>query len=66
MDEEGVYYIVEQTPVVSGEDLVDAQQALVDSKAKLVATSTYAAGVYGSLADALSQSIALDTKGLNP
>ncbi|MES2539858.1 MAG: protein translocase subunit SecD [Pseudomonadota bacterium] len=25
MDEEGVYYIVEQTPVVSGEDLVDAQ-----------------------------------------
>ncbi|MFP5479786.1 MAG: protein translocase subunit SecD [Alphaproteobacteria bacterium] len=25
MDEEGVYYIVEETPVVSGEDLVDAQ-----------------------------------------
>jgi preprotein translocase subunit SecD len=25
MDEEGVYYIVEQTPVVSGEELVDAQ-----------------------------------------
>ena len=25
MDEEGVFYIVEQTPVVSGEDLVDAQ-----------------------------------------
>lgn len=25
MDEEGIYYIVEQTPVVSGEDLVDAQ-----------------------------------------
>jgi preprotein translocase subunit SecD len=25
LDEEGVYYIVEQTPVVSGEDLVDAQ-----------------------------------------
>lgn len=25
MDEAGVYYIVEQTPVVSGEDLVDAQ-----------------------------------------
>ncbi len=27
MDEEGVYYILEQTPVVSGEDLVDAQPA---------------------------------------
>jgi preprotein translocase subunit SecD len=25
MDEEGLYYIVEQTPVVSGEELVDAQ-----------------------------------------
>lgn len=25
MDEEGVYYIVEETPVVSGEELVDAQ-----------------------------------------
>jgi preprotein translocase subunit SecD len=25
MDEDGVYYIVEQTPVVSGEELVDAQ-----------------------------------------
>jgi preprotein translocase subunit SecD len=25
MDDEGVYYIVEQTPVVSGEELVDAQ-----------------------------------------
>jgi len=25
MDEQGVYYIVEETPVVSGEDLVDAQ-----------------------------------------
>jgi preprotein translocase subunit SecD len=25
LDEEGVYYIVEETPVVSGEDLVDAQ-----------------------------------------
>jgi preprotein translocase subunit SecD len=25
MDEQGVYYIIEQTPVVSGEDLVDAQ-----------------------------------------
>lgn len=25
LDEEGVFYIVEQTPVVSGEDLVDAQ-----------------------------------------
>lgn len=52
--------------VLAAQDLVDAQQALVDSRAKLVATSTYAAGVYGSLADALSQSIALDTKGLNP
>jgi preprotein translocase subunit SecD len=27
MDEEGVFYIVERTPVVSGEDLVDAQPA---------------------------------------
>ena len=27
LDEEGVFYIVEQTPVVSGEDLVDAQPA---------------------------------------
>ncbi|MBD3763702.1 MAG: protein translocase subunit SecD [Rhodobacterales bacterium] len=27
MDESGIYYIVEQTPVVSGEDLVDAQPA---------------------------------------
>ncbi len=27
MDEEGVYYIVEETPVVSGEELVDAQPA---------------------------------------
>jgi len=27
MDEEGVFYIVEETPVVSGEDLVDAQPA---------------------------------------
>jgi len=25
MDEEGTYYVIEQTPVVSGEDLVDAQ-----------------------------------------
>ena len=52
--------------VLAAQDLVDAQQALVDSRAKLVATSTYAAGVYTALADALSQSIALDTKGLNP
>ncbi len=50
--------------VLAAQDLVDAQQALVDSRAKLVATSPYAAGVYGALADALSQSIALDTKGL--
>ena len=28
MDEEGVYYILEQTPVVSGEQLVDAQPAM--------------------------------------
>ena len=27
MDESGIYYIVERTPVVSGEDLVDAQPA---------------------------------------
>ncbi len=27
MDEEGVYYVVEETPVVSGEELVDAQPA---------------------------------------
>ncbi len=27
MDEEGVYYIVEETPVVTGEELVDAQPA---------------------------------------
>jgi preprotein translocase subunit SecD len=27
MDEDGVYYIVEETPVVSGEELVDAQPA---------------------------------------
>ena len=27
LDEEGVYYIVEQTPVVTGEELVDAQPA---------------------------------------
>ena len=39
--------------VLAAQDLVDAQQALVDSRAKLVATSTYAAGVYGSLADAV-------------
>ena len=51
---------------LAAQDMVDAQQALVDSRAKLVATSTYAAGVFNALADALSQSIALDTKGLNP
>ena len=27
MDEDGQYYIVEQTPVVTGEDLTDAQPA---------------------------------------
>jgi preprotein translocase subunit SecD len=36
LDEEGVYYIVEQTPVVSGEDLVDAQPSFDQNGAPAV------------------------------
>ena len=36
LDEEGVYYIVEQSPVVSGEDLVDAQPSFDQNGAPAV------------------------------
>lgn len=52
--------------VLAAQDLVDAQEALVEARAKLVATSAYAATVFNTLADALARGVELDAKGLNP
>jgi len=43
-----------------------ADKALVETKAKLEATSAYAAQTYNTLAQTMTRAIALDEKGLNP
>ena len=46
--------------------LVEAEEALADSRDKLAASHVYAEQVYGSFAEALRHASALDEKGLNP
>jgi prepilin-type N-terminal cleavage/methylation domain-containing protein len=50
---------------LAADDLTAARASLVASQAKLVATSAYAQQAYDSLAEKLTRSIDLDTKGLN-
>lgn len=44
MDEPGIYYVIEQTPVVSGEDLVDAQPSFDQNNRPAVSFRFDAAG----------------------
>lgn len=51
---------------LAAQDLTDAKQALIDSQEKFKATGDYVVQAYTTLSEALTQSISLDTKGLNP